>query len=215
MFNMDTHVIKPLESGKIPADWLVVVGIDPHDRNPHGVVFCGLTPENVFVVFDELLDACIIPELVAKIKLKLRDRWPPNLAIIDTSASTPQSITGRSVAEELMQRHGLYVLPAHKDIQAGRLKVTSLLDPGGGLLPKLYVTANCNNLIRQFRHYMWDDWANRTRDKLNPKERPLKKDDHLIDALRYVTMSQIVYRHPGLKVKPKVPDSVSKVTGYY
>jgi len=215
MFDVEKNVIAPLKGG-IPESWLVCLGIDPHDRNPHGVIFCALTPENVWVVFDEILDHCIISDLVARIKAKLLGRYPPNIAIIDTSAATPQSITGRSVSDELMQKFGLYVIPAHKDIQAGRLKISSLLDPGGGIKPKLYITSNCHNLIRQFRHYLWDDWATRRSQKMDPKERPLKRDDHLLDALRYVAMSNIVYRHPGLTkhYKPKVPEHISKVTGY-
>jgi phage terminase large subunit-like protein len=205
MFNVDKHVIAPLKD------------IDPHDRNPHGIVFMALTPENVWVVFDEIVEHCIISELVARIKAKLKDRYPPNLAIIDTSAATPQSLTGRSVSDELMQKFGLYVIPAHKDVQAGRLKVSSLLDPGGTLKPKLYITSNCHNLVRQFRHYLWDDWATRKSQKMNPKERPLKRDDHLLDALRYAVMGNIVYRHPSLvkHYQPKVPETISRVTGYF
>lgn len=203
-----------IASSGINPDWLIILGIDPHDRNPHGIVFMALTRENVWIVFDELLEQCILSELVAKIRLKLGKRWPPNLAIIDTSASTPQSITGRSVAEELTQKYGLYVIPAHKDILAGRLKVSNLLDPGAGLLPKLYVMENCRNTIREFRHYIWDDWA-RYKDKQNPKERPLKKDDHLLDALRYVTMANITYRNPGLTHKAGPPHPPNVVTGYF
>jgi len=208
----DRNIIARVHS--IPESWLVVLGIDPHDRNPHGVVFMALTPENVWIVFDEILEQCILADLVAQVRVRLGNRWPPNLAIIDTSASTPQSIAGRSVAEELTQKYGLYVIPAHKDIQAGRLKVSQLLDPGHGLLPKFYVTENCRNVIREFRHYIWDDWA-RYKDKQNPKERPLKKDDHLLDAIRYVTMANIVYRHPGLTRVPSAPRPPNKTTGYF
>jgi phage terminase large subunit-like protein len=208
----EKNVLAPIRS--VPPDWLVVLGIDPHDRNPHGVVFMGLTPENVWIVFDEILEQCILSDLVGKIRFRLGTRWPPNLAIIDTSASTPQSIAGRSVADELTQKYGLYVVPAHKDIQAGRLKVSQLLEPGHGMLPKLYVTENCRHTIREFRHYIWDDWA-RYKDKQNPKERPLKKDDHLLDALRYVTMANIVYRHPGLTRKATPPNTPNRTTGYF
>ena len=216
MFNTEKHVIAPLKDGVIPANWLVVLGIDPHDRNPHGIIFAALTPENVWVVFDELMEHCIISDLVAMIKRKLDKRWPPNLAIIDTSGNTPQSLTGRSVSDELMQKFGLYVNPAHKDVQAGRLKVASLLDPGGDVKPKLYITSNCHNLVRQFRHYLWDDWATTRSQKMDPKERPLKKDDHLLDALRYIVMANIVYRDPSLtkNFKAKIPEHINRVTGY-
>lgn len=209
----ESHIIKPVHP--IPDDWLIVLGIDPHDRNPHGIVFCALTKENVWVVFDEILEQCVLNELVARIKIKLgKDRWPPNLAIIDTSGNAPQSLTGTSVSDTLKQKYGLYVMDAHKDIQSGRLKVSQLLDPGPGLKPKLYVTENCRQLIREFRHYIWDNWA-RYKDKMNPKERPLKKDDHLLDALRYVLMANIYYRHPKMAYERTPPDHMSRTTAYF
>jgi phage terminase large subunit-like protein len=194
-------------------DWMIVLGIDPHDRNPHGVVFSGLSRDNVWIVFDEIMEQCTIKDLVGMIKTKLGTRWPPALAIIDTSAHAPQSISGRSVADE-MKMMGLPTIPAFKDWQPGVLKLSSLISPGGGQLPKLYVMENCANLIREFRHYVWADWA-RKRDKYNPKEMPLKKDDHLLDALRYLVMSNIVYRPPGFGFKPKTPVRISPITGYF
>jgi phage terminase large subunit-like protein len=211
-FNYDKHTIAPLT--EIPKDWLIVLGIDPHDRNPHGVLFCGLTPQNVWIVFDELLETCVIADLAKKIKAKLGHRWPPNLSVMDTSGNIVQSISGKSVAEELLQTHGLYTIAAHKDIAAGRIKVSSLFDPGDGKKPELYFTRNCHNLIREIRHYIWDDWAYRRKDKMDPKEKPVKKDDHLMDALRYVVMTNIVYRPPGFTVTRKPPEESHK-TGYY
>jgi hypothetical protein len=212
-FNFDKHIINRLD--KIPSEWLLILGIDPHDRNPHGVLFCGLTPQNTWIVFDEILESCVISELAKKIKAKLGTRWPPNLAVIDTSGNTVQSISGKSVAEELLQSYGLYTISAHKDIAAGRIKVSSLLDPGDGKKPALYFTSNCHNLIREIRHYQWDNWAYRRADKLDPKERPMKKDDHLMDALRYITMTNIVYRPPGFGGERKIPEHINPTTGYF
>jgi hypothetical protein len=213
-FDYEKHVIQPME--KIPPDWLIVIGIDPHDRNPHGVLFCGLTPESTWIVFDEILEACVIADLAKKIRAKMGDRWPPNLAVIDTSANIVQSISGRSIAEELLQSHGLFTISAYKDIAAGRIKVSSMLEPGDGKKPQLYFTSNCRNLIREIRHYQWDNWAYRRADKMDPKERPMKKDDHLMDALRYCMMANIVYRPPGFgQEKRKIPEYINPKTGYF
>jgi phage terminase large subunit-like protein len=208
----DTHIIQPRP---ISTEELAVVGIDPHDRNPMGVVFVALNRENEWIVFDEILENLNAAQLADSIKRKLGTRFPPNLGIIDTSAYAPQSIAGTSLADEMTQKYGIYLLQAHKDVQAGRLKVSTLLDPGAGKKPRLLIMRNCVNLIREFRHYIWDDWAGGRRDKKDPKEQPMKKDDHLLDALRYVCMSNIVWRSPQLKkVERKIPDKVSQ-TGYY
>jgi len=215
----DKNLMLPVAT--IPDEWLIVLGIDPHDRNPHGVVFCGLNKDGVWIVFDEIFQTGTIDELVISIKQKLGKRYPPNLAVIDTSANSPQSISGKSVKEMLMAPpHGLYLIDAHKDVTAGRLAMTELLNPGKKvdgtpLLPKLFVTQNCHNLKREFRNYIWDNWSSKKGDKVDPKERPMKRDDHLLDALRYVIMCNLVYRHPGMSYKPKTPSGASKVTGYF
>jgi phage terminase large subunit-like protein len=212
-FDYDKHVIAPIKS--VPHEWMVILGIDPHDRNPHGVLFCGLTPQNAWIVFDEILEPCIIEDLARKIRSRLPGRWPPNLAIIDTSANIVQSIAGQSVSDELRNKYGIYTIPAHKDIRAGRLKVSSLLDPGDERKPQLYFTSNCHNLIREIRHYIWDDWAYRRKEKLDPKEKPMKKDDHLLDCLRYVVMSNVVYRPPDYGPSRKPPEHINPRTAYF
>jgi hypothetical protein len=52
---------------------------------------------------------------------------------------------------------------------------------------RLLVTANCQLTIDQFRKYRWAT-PNRTED--DAKEKPVKTDDHLLDALRYVVASR-------------------------
>ena len=216
----DRHLMNPVTS--IPDDWLIVLGIDPSGgRVPHGIVFCGLTKENTWIVFDEIFQTGTIDEVVKEIRKKLGKRYPPSLCIIDTLANTKQSLSGQNVKEVLgAAPHGLYLIDAHKDVDAGRLKITELLSPGTmpdgrPLLPQLFVTRNCHHTIREFRNYIWDNWSAKKQDKLDLKERPLKKDDHLMDALRYAVMANIVYRHPQLTFKPKVPEKRSNVTGYF
>jgi len=210
-WDQDKHVIPAVTTPD--KDWLLAIGMDLHDRNPHGILFLGLNKDNVWTVYDEIYEQCIISELAEKIKAKLGVRWPPRLAIADTSLNAPQSITGMSEAQELASKYGIYITEAHKDVQSGILKVTSLLNPGVGKKPALYITENCRNLIREFKHYVWDEYARR-KDKYNPKEAPRKKDDHLLDALRYVCMANIVYRPPGWKYERK-PQTASQTTGYF
>lgn len=193
------------------AEDMILIGIDPHDRNPHAVVFAALNREEDYIIYDEVLEHLVIGDLVNKIKTKMGTRFPPALAVIDTSAHAEQSIAGISVADEMMRR-GLPTIGAFKDWQAGVLKVNEFLDSSAGR-PRLKIARNCPQTIREFRHYVWADWA-RAKDKYNPKEKPLEKDDHLLDAIRYVVMANVKYRPPGFKLERK-DVRTSKVTGYY
>ncbi len=199
---------------------MIVLGIDPHDRNPHGVVFMAMDKDNSWVVWDELFEKCIITELAYKIKNKLGKLFPPSISVMDTSGKIQQSTSGISVKKEL-ERLGIYTTDAKKDFLAGRLKVASLLDPGKDRLdpgknktPRLYVTKNCTNLIREFKTYSWDNWL-RKRNRADPKEMPIKRDDHLLDAMRYVCMLDVVYRPPGFAHRPNIWNIPhNRVTGY-
>jgi hypothetical protein len=48
------------------------------------------------------------------------------------------------------------------------------------------VSDRCDTLLEQIKRYRW---AAPSRSEDEPRERPVKRDDHLLDALRYVVMS--------------------------
>jgi phage terminase large subunit-like protein len=211
-FSDKKHIIDPIPVSKL-KDMMVMVGIDPHDRNPHGVIFMAMDKDGRRYIFDEILEKCIISELADRIKSKLGVLFPPRITVMDTSGNVVQSTSGVSVKTEL-DRRGIYITSATKEFTAGRLKVASLLNPGIGKEPDLYITRNCLNTIREFKHYSWDDWV-RKRNRADPKEQPIKKDDHLVDSTRYLCMLDVVYRPPGFAHKPDIWDTPhNKVTGY-
>jgi phage terminase large subunit-like protein len=189
-------------------DDMILVGIDPHDRNPWGVIFVLLNRENNYIAYDEILEQGTVEEIAPLIKNKLGHRRA-NLIVIDTSANVTQATSGKSIKDQLLTPYGLYCLDADKDVSAGILTINSALKN-----KILKFGPNCVNIKRQFRSCLWEDWA-RNRNQKDPKERILKRDDHLLDAIRYVMMLPVVYRHPNFKLSPKSPDRISPVTGYY
>lgn len=56
---------------------------------------------------------------------------------------------------------------------------------------KLFVCDSCENLIREFQTYIWDEKA-----QIRGLDKPLKRDDHCIDSLRYGVM----YMQPKSKI---------------
>jgi len=220
MFDRVVHTIdmsKVWKHGRIPDDWMIILGIDPHDRTPHGVLFCGVDPDNNVYVFDEISEHCLISELAQHIKQKLDGRKAA-YSMIDSSANTESSIAGRSMLQEFARPgNDIHVLPTKKgrdSVLEGIQKVRDYLhfekDERGmpKTQPQLKIFNNCTGLIREFRLYVWEDWKGTNRQRKDPKESPLKKDDHYLDALRYVLMTQPVYRHPDLT--KKMFDSTSK-----
>lgn len=64
-------------------------------------------------------------------------------------------------------------------------------EPGA---PRIYVMDNCRNFIREISSYVWKTMPGRV-DNHNPGEKPREKDDHLMDALKY--LCQIPPRYQG------------------
>ena len=187
------HVIPERSPGHaVPDDAMVYVGIDPGIRHMAAVVWAYLTPEDTMVVFDELaLQGAKIADVCEAIKLinqkharKIGDVLQPLLPqwyVIDPSARNVNHQTGRSDQMEYTD-HGIVAILGQNSMTAGISRVKERLENR-----RLLVTANCQELLGQFRRYRW---KTPTRSEDDPKEQPVKTDDHLLDALRYVVMSR-------------------------
>ena len=66
-------------------------------------------------------------------------------------------------------------------IENGIKKIKELL-----LSDRLKINSRCVNLISEFEMYSYDD----EKAEINQKEKPIKANDHALDALRYVVMMQ-------------------------
>jgi len=192
-FSRNFHVIPETSPpNSVPDGAQVYVGIDPGMRFMAAVVWCYLTPDDTMVVFDELaLEGHIVEKVCEAIKLVNHKHasiingvsvpLTPAWYVIDPAARNVNHQTGRSDQMEYTD-HGIVTILGQNSVTAGINRVKERLQTR-----RLLVTANCTNTIDEFRKYRW---AKATRTEADPKEKPVKKDDHLLDALRYVVMSR-------------------------
>lgn len=188
--------------GGVPVGADVFVGIDPGIRHMAAVVWCWLTPENEMVAFDELaIKDETIAEVCQQIHLK-NAQWKviPRWYVIDPASRNRTAQTGRSDQMEYAD-HGIYALPGQNAVPTGISRVKALFENAWRQItqfirtpgdlpsdpPSLYVSERCDTLLEQLKRYRW---AAPSRSEDDPKERPVKRDDHLLDALRYVVMSR-------------------------
>lgn len=92
--------------------------------------------------------------------------------VIDPAARGRSQHDGRQLLDTYQQL-GLNLEAADNAIETGLLQVWTMLIEG-----RLKVCANCTNLLSEFRKYHRDEKGN-----------IVKKNDHLMDALRYFVMS--------------------------
>lgn len=73
--------------------------------------------------------------------------------------------------------------------------------------PRLFISQNCINTIREFESYHWMD-----KNTVGiQKDVPEKKDDHCMDALRYFMVS---YETPSMSYEIDLPQKYNEFSGY-
>lgn len=205
-FDRDIHVVSPL---MIPPQTQIVMGIDHHTRNPEAVVMIKVDTDNNLWAYAEVYEVGIVSKTAAAIKERLEGE-KPRLTIIDVNANTPDAITGRSAKSEYA-KHGIHTLVAKKGHGSVNEGIEVLQEYFGN--NQLFITEACPNLINQLCTYRWEEWTTRTRDRRDPKERPIQRNIHLVDGLRYIVQTRPRYRSAAAVRLPKqVPRS--KKTGY-
>lgn len=84
-------------------------------------------------------------------------------------------------------KRGILLEDADNAVVLGIRKMSSLLNGG-----ELLVAERCKNLRREFASYVWD-----TKAQLRGEDKPLKQNDHALDALRYI-INSVGEGAPGL-----------------
>lgn len=107
----------------------------------------------------------------------------PRAVVVDPSAAS-------FIAE--LRRRGYAVQKADNAVLDGIRTVAELLK-GGGLL----FSAECKNTIEEFQSYAWDEKA-----AAAGEDRPIKANDHCMDAMRYFVTTVLGRQVVGVKRRP-------------
>lgn len=188
------HIIKPF---KWPSEWPIWVSIDPAQAKPWAVAWLGFTPSgNVILIRSDLVEGVI--EDVAEYCYMVRDEIEmelPNMkpkitkVLIDNAANVASmSIRKMTIAEEL----GEFLKPTFPRVESGPKDVTNKINifkqwlnpmkTPWGERPKFLVFDGDNDrFVYEVEHYIWKPY--RTTMITGSQDKPLKKDDDIIDAV--------------------------------
>jgi len=183
------HIIDPWRPE--PGAALVVATLDHGFNNPTAWLWGAIDREGRVIIFDEHYESGQIVGYHAQRvhEINATHGYPPAYYVGDPSIRNVDPITGTSVQLEYMD-YSIPVMPANNDVRGGINRVARLLEGQEGR-PSLYITRNCVNLIYEMHRYRWGTWANkRANFDKNKKEEPHKKNDHAVDALRYLIASR-------------------------
>ena len=196
----------------------VICILDPHDRQPHHVIWAIVTPDDDLYVHTELSVHCTVEELASSIKriekgiyskmtgpdgnekdVKMGYRMRRRL-IDPNFGRKPLITTGRNMIEELSRAGCPGWAEADDPIEEGHLKVKDYLhydiEEPVSLTnkPKLYFHQDrCPLTIKSMKNYQYAEWIGKTNEERDPKEAPKPKDTHGADCVRYLCMSNPTY----------------------
>lgn len=183
-FSPQDHVIPAfIERNSLPENVNIIVGIDPGIRNRAAVLFTYIDANDNMVVFDELYEqGKTVREICDQIH-KLNTKWQilPIYYVIDPAARNHNHQTGRSDQMEYSD-HGIVTIAGQNRVEPGINRIKERLQTN-----RLFITSNCVNLIKEFKKYRWKEPPRSGEDG---RPVPVKTEDHLMDALRYVVMSR-------------------------
>lgn len=185
-FSQKIHVIPPFEINL--RDFTVYHQLDPHPRTPDAALWLAVDRKGTKYVIDELFLKCqggdeeLASRLMAKDEKYRVVRW-----IGDKSMFIEDQHTQTSLAQRLAMR-GIVYEEASKARSMSDRRIADALayTEINGLMikpPELFVFDTCVRTIYEFQHYRWDEWTGKNAFKHNPKQKPMDKDDHMIENL--------------------------------
>lgn len=199
-FDDRIHVINP---NLIPRENVTfAIGLDFGLKDPFAAVFVAIDKDDNWYVYDEIyLPDLPIDKMARVLHEKMGDQYFTR--IIGDSAGAMEIA---SLREKSLGDYRVFVTPSKKgkdSIKNGIRQVkTKLYVREGSGKPKLYVGRNCTATIKEFQSYkrLRDAWG-------EVSETPEDKNNHLMDALRYLVNDHMNGRGTPAKAKKKYSSS--------
>jgi phage terminase large subunit-like protein len=161
-------VINPID---ILAEWPRVYGLDVGYRCTAAVFGAYNPKEDVWYIYNEYKKELDNPVNHAAVLRKMSGKWIPGV-IDPSSAGAGKQHDGYSLLEAYRDED-LDVFPANNSVEIGIREIYGRLGTGG-----IKVFSNCQAFLNEFRIYRYDKHG-----------KPVKSNDHLMDAFRYLIMS--------------------------
>ena len=160
-FDRSRHITGEEETGRTYTD--TILGIDFGYTNPSSIIPIKIDSDNHYWILEEFYKTHQTTEQIAE-QAKL---YKPTKVYADPAE--PDRI-------EILRKSGLNCREVSKDIVAGVDRVRELFKQN-----RIHISPDCKNLIHELETYRYPD----KKPDQNEQEKPVKENDHALDALRY------------------------------
>lgn len=191
MFDRSMHVL-PADF-RIPKEWPRHLGVDHGWTDPCAAVWVAVDPDGNHYVYEDYYRKLTVIEDNAKAILERSGGTQFVYRILAPFSDKTEPGRGKKYSE-IYRDAGLHLVEQRSRVMSGIARVRELLQPRDGrkhptqrhatAAPKLYITSNCHATIREFQAYRFPP----VKDETSSPEKPLDKDNHLMDAIRAVVM---------------------------
>lgn len=163
----------------VAPEWRRFIGIDHGRTNPTAVLWGAVDQDDVLYIYREHYEAGQDVDYHARAIQAHLNEGRYETYVIDPSTGAGKKDDPETIGNRYRQLK-IPVINANNDVQGGIDKVTEYFKHG-----KIFIHKSCENLIRELVNYQWEQ-PSASRIELNQPEKPLKKDDHAVDSLRYL-----------------------------
>ena len=167
--------------------------------NPTAWLFGAYDEEGRIIIYDEYYQRgkLVMENAAAILERRKFLRTQPQYCVGDPSIANKDPITGTSIHTEYAE-HGIYIGLGLNNVDGGIMRVAHRFRR-----ELTFISPRCEWLLWELQRYRWAKFASsKIAARNNAKETPLKKDDHLLDALRY-----------GIVSRPQLPEEFDMPVG--
>jgi phage terminase large subunit len=175
-FEPSVHVVNDFNPD---PGWRRFIAIDHGRTNPTAVLWGAVDNDDKMYIYREHYEAGQDVDYHARAIKAYLNEGRYETYVIDPSTGAGKQGDPETIGNRYRQLH-IPVVGANNDVQGGIDKVTQYIKGH-----KIYITRSCENLRRELINYQWEQ-PSASKIDLNQPEKPLKKDDHAVDALRYL-----------------------------
>lgn len=185
------HVLK---KQSLPPEWRRIISIDPAATGITACVWLAVSPRNDVYLYRVYYERDKIVSEHAKDILMRNGSDRIDTWIIDPYWGAARGAETHKQGYQLYRENGCPVRLAPRSEDFGRDTMAEYLSASldtASRHPKFFVVGELPEFVNEIERYVWDSWS-KGPNKGMSKDKPMKRMDHLINAIQY-----------GLSLRPK------------
>jgi len=190
VYNLWKPSVHLVESFRIPREWRRIVSIDPAATGTTAAIWGAIEPgsDNLYL-YREYYESNQIVSSHAKAILMKNGSDPIDIWMIDPKWGSQRNNETHKSGLDLYRENGIPARLADINFEdyglnASREYIAATLDKSPRH-PKVFVFRDLKNFQFEIEHYTWDFYAKGELKGLG-KDKPVKRNDHLMNAFQYL-----------------------------